>query len=90
MHIIGGTLLGSQILPAQAVGGVFQVTSVLGSAGFSIVRVRKFMKKANASMFKPRGLTVQLMTTKKMMAAIDFKNVDEVGKLKLACRTSPA
>jgi hypothetical protein len=83
MHVIGGGLLGSQILPAQAVGGVFQVTSILGSAGFTIVRVRKYMKKVNASTFAPRGLTVRLMSTKKMMAAIHFDHTDAKGKLKL-------
>ncbi|KAH6664234.1 hypothetical protein B0J14DRAFT_706664 [Halenospora varia] len=83
MHVIGGGLLGSQILPAQAVGGVFQVTSLLGSAGFTIVRVRKYLKKTNSTIFAPRGLVVKLMSTKKMMAAIGFEDVDEKGKLRL-------
>ncbi|KAH8652677.1 hypothetical protein BGZ60DRAFT_568882 [Tricladium varicosporioides] len=83
MHVIGGGLLGSQILPAQAVGGVFQVTSLLGSAGFTIVRVRKYLKKTNTAIFEPRGLVVKLMSTKKMMASIGFEEVDEKGKLRL-------
>ncbi|TVY73334.1 hypothetical protein LSUE1_G007386 [Lachnellula suecica] len=84
MHVIGGTLLGTQIIPAQAVGGVFQITSLLGSAGFSIVRVKKYLKKTNASMFALRGLTVRLLSTKKMMEAINFKDTDAKGKMKLS------
>ncbi|KAE9369142.1 hypothetical protein N431DRAFT_345978 [Stipitochalara longipes BDJ] len=80
-HVIGGGLLGSQILPAQAVGGVFQVASVLGSAGVSIVRVRKYMKKANEEIFKRRDLVVKIMSTKKMMDAVGYR--EGKGKLTL-------
>ncbi|KAN0101480.1 hypothetical protein V8E51_011990 [Hyaloscypha variabilis] len=81
-HVIGGGLLGSQILPAQAVGGVFQVASVLGSAGVSIVRVRKYMKKKNEEIFKPRGLVVRILSTRKMMGVVGADG-DAKGKGKL-------
>jgi hypothetical protein len=32
-HITGGMLMGSQVLPAMAVGGVLQFGSVMASAG---------------------------------------------------------
>ncbi|KAL3425497.1 hypothetical protein PVAG01_02288 [Phlyctema vagabunda] len=83
MHIAGGGLLGSQILPAQAVGGVFQLVSVAGSAGVSILRVRSYMKKMDAQLWAPRGLSCKLLTTKKMMAAIGFQDADGKGKLNL-------
>ncbi|KUJ15006.1 uncharacterized protein LY89DRAFT_784042 [Mollisia scopiformis] len=82
-HVVGGGLLGSQILPAQAVGGVFQVVSVLGSAGVSVIRVRRYMKKANANIFAPRGLIVKIMSTKKMMTEVGCPTVDPKGKLAL-------
>ncbi len=80
-HVVGGGLLGSQILPAQAVGGVFQVASVALSAGVSMIRVRSFMKKSNAELFAPRNLIAKIMSTKKMMTAIKCSNVDAKGKL---------
>ncbi|RDW75723.1 hypothetical protein BP5796_06544 [Coleophoma crateriformis] len=83
MHVVGGGLLGTQVLPAQAVGGVFQIISVAGSAGVSVIRVRSYMKKMHASLFAPRGLVVKIMTTKKMMAAIGYKDIDGKGKLSL-------
>ena len=43
---------------------------MLGSAGVSVVRVRKYMKKANEETFKPRGLVVRIMSTRKMMGAV--------------------
>jgi len=82
-HVAGGALLGSQILPAQAVGGVFQVASVALSAGVSVVRVRSFMKKSNDKIFAPRGLVVKIMSTKNMMAATHCSNLDGKGKLAL-------
>ncbi|OBT77431.1 hypothetical protein VF21_04260 [Pseudogymnoascus sp. 05NY08] len=83
-HIVGGTMMSVQgVLPVQAVGGVLQVSSVLASAGVSFVRVRKFMKSANAEIFTPRGLVCRIMGTKKMMAAINFADTDVNGKLKL-------
>ncbi|CAL3969667.1 unnamed protein product [Diplocarpon coronariae] len=80
-HVVGGGLLGSQILPAQAVGAVFQVSSVALSAGVSVVRVRSFLKKANADIFAPKKLIARLMNTKKMMEEIKCNNVDAKGKL---------
>ncbi|KFY76290.1 hypothetical protein V499_04016 [Pseudogymnoascus sp. VKM F-103] len=83
-HITGGALMSVQgVLPVQAVGGVLQVTSVLASAGVSFVRVRKFMKSTNEEIFTPRGLVCRIMTTKKMMAAINFSEADVKGNLKL-------
>lgn len=75
--------MGSQVLPAMAVGGVLQFGSVMASAGVSFVRVRKFMKEANNTIFAPRGLVCKLQTTKKMMAAVGFTDTDAKGKLKL-------
>ncbi|PVH74222.1 hypothetical protein DL98DRAFT_658957 [Cadophora sp. DSE1049] len=83
-HIAGGVLGSVQgVLPVQALGGVLQVTSLLASAGVSYHRMRKFLKAANADIFTPRGLVCRVMTTKKMMAAINFTEVDEKGQLKL-------
>jgi hypothetical protein len=82
-HVVGGGLLSSQILPAQAVGGVVQITSVLGSASVTMIRVRKYMKTTNETIFAPRGLVAKIMNTKKMMAAINFTNTDQKGKLAL-------
>ncbi|KAK0114785.1 hypothetical protein ONS95_014266 [Cadophora gregata] len=82
-HIVGGTLLGTPIFPAQVVGGVLQVASVGMSVGVSMVRVRSYLKKANTNMFAPRNLIARIMTTKKMMAEIHFNNVDAKGKLLL-------
>ena len=92
--------MGTQVLPAQAVGGVLQVTSALASAGTSFLRVRKFMKAANAEIFSPRGLVVKIQTTKKMMASVGFTETDEKGKLLLppletvvdlvACTSAPS
>lgn len=76
-------LLGSQVLPAQAVGGLLQIGSLMASASVSFVRVRKFMKSANTTIFAPRGLVVKILTTKKMMAAVGFTDTDAKGKLKL-------
>lgn len=81
MHVAGGGLLGSQILPAQAVGGVFQVISVAGSAGVSMIRVRNYMNKMQTSLFAPRGLAVKIMTTKKMTSTIGYQDADGKGKL---------
>ncbi|KAH6953917.1 hypothetical protein BKA56DRAFT_681693 [Ilyonectria sp. MPI-CAGE-AT-0026] len=83
-HVTGGVLCSVQgVLPAQAIGGVLQVTSLLASAGVSFIRVRKFLKSANADIFAPRGLVCKIMTTEKMMAAINFTEVDKKAKLKL-------
>jgi hypothetical protein len=83
MHVVGGLLMASQILPAQAAGVGLQVGSVLGSAGVSFVRVRNYMKAANEKIFAPRGLTAKIMNTKKMMSAVGFTDTDSKGKLKL-------
>ncbi|KAH7236589.1 hypothetical protein BKA59DRAFT_460119 [Fusarium tricinctum] len=83
-HIAGGVLCSVQgVIPAQAIGGVLQVTSLLASAGVTFVRVRKFLKSANTDIFAPRGLVCRIMTTEKMMAAINFTQMDKKGKLKL-------
>jgi hypothetical protein len=82
-NIIGGGLMGSQIPPAQLAGGVVQILSVIGSAGVSIVRVKRYLKKSTEEIFKPRGLCVRIMGTKKMMGAVGCENVDAKGKLAL-------
>ena len=55
----------------------------MASASASFIRVRKFMKSANTTIFAPRGLVVKILTTKKMMAAVGFTDTDAKGKLKL-------
>jgi hypothetical protein len=80
---IGGGLMGSQIPPAQLAGGVVQILSVIGSAGVSIVRVKRYLKKSTEEIFKPRGLCVRIMGTKKMMSAVGCENMDAKGKLAL-------
>ncbi|RKK08827.1 hypothetical protein BFJ66_g13201 [Fusarium oxysporum f. sp. cepae] len=83
-HITGGVLCSVQgVLPAQVLGGVLQVTSLLASAGVTFVRVRKVLKSANADIFAPRGLVCRIMTTEKMMATINFTEMDKKAKLKL-------
>ncbi|KAH6956156.1 hypothetical protein DER45DRAFT_614127 [Fusarium avenaceum] len=83
-HIAGGVLCSVQgVIPAQAIGGVLQVTSLLASAGVTFVRVRKFLKSANVDIFASRGLVCRIMTTEKMMAAINFSQMDLKAKLKL-------
>jgi hypothetical protein len=73
-----GVLMSTQILPVQLAGGGLQVGAALASAGISIVRVRRYMKEANASIFEPRGLKAKVMTTKKMMAAIEAPQADRL------------
>lgn len=75
--------MGSQIPPAQLAGGVVQILSVIGSAGVSIVRVKRYLKKSTEEIFKPRGLCLRIMGTKKMMGAVGCENVDAKGKLAL-------
>ena len=60
-----------------------QVTSVLASAGTSFIRVRKFIKVANAEVFGPRGLVVKIQTTKEMMASVGLTKTGQKGKLGL-------
>lgn len=84
MHVASGMLVGAQgVIPVQVVGAVLQVGSLAGSVAVSMIRTKRFLKKANKHMFGPRGLTCQLMTTKKMMAAVGFSDTDEKGNLKL-------
>ncbi len=82
-NVVGGFMMAAPILPAQLAGGGLQLASVVASASISFVRVRNYMKTANATIFAPRGLTAKIMSTKKMMAAIGFTDTDCKGKLKL-------
>ncbi|OCK94388.1 uncharacterized protein K441DRAFT_705706 [Cenococcum geophilum 1.58] len=75
----GGALMGTQILPVQLAGGAVQAVSALTSASISFVRVRKLISEANATMFGPRGLQANIMTTKKMTAAIGMNGIAELG-----------
>lgn len=81
MHIAGGMMLSAQgVIPVQAVGAVFQIGSIATTAVVSMMRVKKFLKKANAEMFGPRGLSCRIMSTKKMMQAVGASETNAKGK----------
>ena len=82
--MVGGALMGTQILPAQIAGGAVQVAAVGTSAFISFWRVRRYMLEVNRTTFAPKGLKAVIMSTKKMMADVSFQGqVDAKGKLVL-------
>ncbi|EKG13895.1 hypothetical protein MPH_08894 [Macrophomina phaseolina MS6] len=66
----GGMVMSAPLLPVQLAGGGLQALAAVGSGAVTLVRAKKYLKKANAEIFNPRGLTVRTCTTKKMMQAI--------------------
>jgi hypothetical protein len=71
--VVGGCLVGAQgVLPIQVVGGGLQILSAGLSAGLSWYRVRKYVRKANATSFLPRGLEMKVVPTGKMLEAIEY------------------
>jgi len=71
------------ILPVQAAGAGVQAISGLLSAGISFTRARKYMQMSNATIFAPRGLAANIMSTKKMMNSVGCHENNQKGKLKL-------
>ncbi|KAJ5370293.1 uncharacterized protein N7496_006385 [Penicillium cataractarum] len=53
---------------AQIVGASLNVAAGLGTAGVSMVRTKRYMKQANETIFKPRGLHAQICKTDKMLS----------------------
>ncbi|KAK8173329.1 hypothetical protein IWX90DRAFT_475982 [Phyllosticta citrichinensis] len=68
--VSGGFVMAAPLLPVQAAGGAVQAISAIASAAVTVVRARKYLKNINETMFKPRGLAVKIMETKKMMQAV--------------------
>lgn len=66
----GGMVMSAPLLPVQIAGGGLQAIAALGSGAVTLVRGKAYLKQANAATFHPRGLTAQLCTTRKMMAAV--------------------
>ncbi|KAF4302333.1 hypothetical protein GTA08_BOTSDO06291 [Botryosphaeria dothidea] len=66
----GGMVMSAPLLPVQLAGGGLQALAAVGSGAVTFVRAKKFLKKANAEIFNPRGLTVRTCTTKRMMQAV--------------------
>lgn len=55
---------------AQMVGGGLNLAAGIGAAGISIARTKTYMKRANETLFKPRGLHAQIVKTEKMLGLI--------------------
>lgn len=59
---------------AQIVGGGLQVAAGLGSAGVSAMRTKQYLKKANEVIFNPRGLSVRVVKTEKILSLIGVQD----------------
>ncbi|KAJ5660114.1 hypothetical protein N7507_006565 [Penicillium longicatenatum] len=68
--IIGLVPLGT----AQIVGAGLNAGAGLATAGVSIARTKSYMKTANETIFKPKGLHVQISKTDKMLSQIGMPN----------------
>ncbi|KKY23070.1 hypothetical protein UCDDS831_g03195 [Diplodia seriata] len=68
--VAGGAVMSAPILPVQIAGGGLQALAALGSGAVTLVRVKGYLKKANAELFAPRGLAVRTCTTKRMLRAV--------------------
>ncbi|KAL1634636.1 hypothetical protein SLS58_010578 [Diplodia intermedia] len=68
--VAGGAVMSAPILPVQIAGGGLQALAALGSGAVTLVRVKGYLKKANAELFAPRGLAVRACTTKRMLRAV--------------------
>ncbi|KAJ6103102.1 hypothetical protein N7486_005529 [Penicillium sp. IBT 16267x] len=70
-----GTIIGLVPLgTAQMVGLGLNVGAGLATAGVSIARTKSYMKTANETIFKPKGLHVQIRKTDKMLSQIGMPN----------------
>ncbi|KAJ5212590.1 uncharacterized protein N7498_004236 [Penicillium cinerascens] len=58
---------------AQIVGSSINLASGLGIAATSIIRTKQYMKKANETVFSPRGLHAQICKTGKMLLQIGVR-----------------
>ncbi|KAF3386551.1 hypothetical protein F1880_001405 [Penicillium rolfsii] len=56
----------------QIIGASLNLAAGIGSAGISIVRTKRYMKKANETIFKPKGLHAQICKTEKMLGQIGW------------------
>jgi hypothetical protein len=66
-----GTIVGFVPLQStQIVGASLNAAAGLGTAGVSIVRTKRYMKKANETIFRPKGLHAQICKTEKMLVQI--------------------
>jgi chromosome segregation ATPase len=66
-----GTIVGFVPLQTtQIVGASLNVAAGIGTAGVSIVRTKRYMKKANETIFKPKGLHAQICKTEQMLTQI--------------------
>lgn len=65
--MIGNVVGFVPIATAQIVGSSINLASGLGMAATSIFRTKQYMKKANETVFSPRGLHVQICKTEKML-----------------------
>lgn len=66
-----GTIVGFVPLQStQILGASLNAAAGLGTAGLSIVRTKQFLKKANETIFRPKGLHTQICKTEKMLTQI--------------------
>ncbi|OKP01320.1 hypothetical protein PENSUB_7310 [Penicillium subrubescens] len=69
-----GTIVGFVPLQTtQIVGASLNVAAGIGTAGVSIVRTNRYMKKANETIFKPKGLHAQICKTERMLTQIGME-----------------
>lgn len=69
-NIVGFVPLAS----TQIAGGAINLAAGLGAAGVSSARTKRFMKRANETIFKPKGLHAQICKTDKMLSHIGMAN----------------
>jgi hypothetical protein len=63
-----GTIVGFVPLQTtQIISTSLNVAAGIGTAGVSIVRTKRYMKKANETIFKPKGLHAQICKTEQML-----------------------
>ncbi|KAJ6036143.1 hypothetical protein N7540_000422 [Penicillium herquei] len=70
-----GNLLGfASSATLQIVGGSMNLAAGLGTVAASKIRTKKYIKKANAQLFEPKGLHARLCKTDKMLAMAGLPN----------------
>jgi hypothetical protein len=65
----------------QTVAGVTELVGEAGAESYSFVQVRKAMKVANATIFKPRGLKAKLVEFKDIVLETGMLKMEEGGKV---------
>lgn len=74
-----GSLVGMvPMQTTQIIGGSLSVAAGLGAAGVSMVRTKMYMKRANETVFNPRGLHAQICKTEKMLAQLGLEGEKDV------------